>query len=1112
VIWAAEERPADAADKEAFPGSHVFLAEAALVTGSRRTSTIERLAAAIGTGTAFAWVTDDSPPRITTLAHHQGRVQHGVEVPGGLNIPTGARIEIGRHTARVQGAHIAIDGPGAGTLTYAASEGLDAWVRYFFADGTPPQLTGLRYSLFAPRPPAAEVTVDPSRPFDPTRTHATLGAREEPVPTSLRTRWGTVLTIAPRPPDSRFVLAYDPERREAYWTLDGDWNWASHGTEELALLLGLSGTEFVRAPENSILRFVAGAPAFAPTFSRRPPGNSTYPEPLPLRNSAPGVKEPVTTAWMYVEPPPGELSPACYYSQPDLAGLFHAAGSDPFLRALPLVAAQLPPGAVTPYTSPAGFPAAPYAGLERDGQPEELIRRFETDVLSTTRTQIIHGLSRSTPEGPRGLVSTADRPPSTGAAPTGPTGPSAPTGPTGPVTTAVTPQGLLSTLSPDLGTWRRLVLAQTLDGAQQLVFTQVRDKLREALLANQLFLVVHDIERLRRHCSITYQITDHILRLARAEKLPESALKAVEPLRGRVYENSTYFRNALDQVLCGAYPEARRFFLARAELAQLTVDGWTFDLAAWRWADAEAPTVLIIKFADGDLASLIADRSRWTLPAEFNADDGSEAQKLLLRTLQEAEERVVAEPDLQYFVDTVMAGRGEEAHDSWNGVLFLNPAVPAGALPAEVGALAAGLPSGGVRAHHLGVTLSSFERRGDTISLDDSSLFGLLMYEDKKDLVYTGAAYDFKVLSLKVRFANSAVASFSSQVELLVGQLFNELSTLRDSLRGDNVLLNGTLEHGAYRFVSSVRNHFTITSHVLDFVEISRALLVTAPAESTATRTVTRFVFDGKMGFRSLAVADLFGYGPAAPAGEGGLSYSGLMVSMEFDPADPQATRRLGFISGRTTFDVSGSTARAGSLPRRFPVAPAALHQSEPATEGRTPTPADLGFLPVEFDAVGAPGLAGTLGEVWFGLELTMSFGSPGALAPALGFTGSLLLSWAPGTDEPNVAAGLRLPGSSGTSKALTIMGPLKLDIGALSLLRDGDDYMLRMANVALSFMGLRFPSGGRTNAMLFGNPDPDANSTALGWYAAYAKDAQEPEEKAAAPRLRERADEERRS
>jgi len=70
-------------------------------------------------------------------------------------------------------------------------------------------------------------------------------------------------------------------------------------------------------------------------------------------------------------------------------------------------------------------------------------------------------------------------------------------------------------------------------------------------------------------------------------------------------------------------------------------------------------------------------------------------------------------------------------------------------------------------------------------------------------------------------------------------------------------------------------------------------------------------------------------------------------------------------------------------------------------------------------------------------------------------------------------------------------MGPLNLSIGRLTFLYDTatSGYLLTLQNIALSFLGLSFPPGGKTNAVLFGDPDPQGPNTALGWYAAYKKD-----------------------
>jgi len=312
-----------------------------------------------------------------------------------------------------------------------------------------------------------------------------------------------------------------------------------------------------------------------------------------------------------------------------------------------------------------------------------------------------------------------------------------------------------------------------------------------------------------------------------------------------------------------------------------------------------------------------------------------------------------------------------------------------------------------------------------------------------------------------------------------VGQLFGELSVVEGGYHGSNIVFDGTLQSGAYRFVSASTNRFAMTSHVLEAVTITRAAFVTQTDLSAQARTAARFVLDGSLTFRHLEAFDLFGFEP--------LGFSNLLVSMEFDQDNP-ADRSFAFAAGEMALDTARSRARDGSLPRRFPLQLSAMRQSERRTDqsGRpvVAMPPDLGFIPVE-TALGP----GALGPVWFGVELSMSFGSPGALAPRLGFSGALLAAWAPDPTGPNVAVGIRLPGSESGRKSLTIMGPLSLAIGRLDLQHDGDGFLLRLRDVALSFLGLRLPPGGRANAALFSDPDPTALSTSLGWYAAYKKD-----------------------
>jgi hypothetical protein len=205
-----------------------------------------------------------------------------------------------------------------------------------------------------------------------------------------------------------------------------------------------------------------------------------------------------------------------------------------------------------------------------------------------------------------------------------------------------------------------------------------------------------------------------------------------------------------------------------------------------------------------------------------------------------------------------------------------------------------------------------------------------------------------------------------------------------------------------------------------------------------------------------------------------------LLPSRWGAPAASQE-RTFTFEAGQTVFDPSLSSARQQSLYSRFPLQVTGMVQGDAKT-----MPADLGFIQVT-----SPLQAGSLGDVWFGLEMSLSLGSQGSLAAKAGFAATLLAAWAPSADAYNALLAIQLPGSEGGSKNLTIEGPLKLSIGDIALLynKDQQAYLMRFSNIALSFFSLKFPPGGRTNLLLFGDPSPKGANTTLGWYAAYKKD-----------------------
>jgi hypothetical protein len=406
-------------------------------------------------------------------------------------------------------------------------------------------------------------------------------------------------------------------------------------------------------------------------------------------------------------------------------------------------------------------------------------------------------------------------------------------------------------------------------------------------------------------------------------------------------------------------------------------------------------------------------------------------------------------------------------------------------------ALAAGIDESKFKAHHLGVNLSPVQVNGGQIRVRDSSLFGLIFYDQPGDLIFQGSPYDFKVLSLRVLFANSDITAFSSQIELLVGKLFGELSSLVDSQRGDNLILNGVMQKqgGAesYSFNKEGTDEFAVHSHVLDNVIIRKAQFVTLPQAVGSNLISSRFLLWGVMQFKELPELDLLSFG-----GPAGLQFSSLFVSMSYGttgptgPTAPPPTveRSFAFEAGQMVFDLSASGARTHSLYRRFPLQAIGMVQGNAAS-----TPAALGYIAVE-----SPLKAGSLGDVWFGLRMALGLGSQGSLAAKAPFDATLLAAWTPDEQAYNALIAIQLPGSQNGSKSLTIEGPLKLSIGDIALLynKDQQAYLLRFANIALSFLSLKFPPGGRTNVLLFGDPDPKGSDTTLGWYAAYKKDEKE--------------------
>lgn len=1109
-------------------------------------------------GYAWADATDpDAAPHVIAI-DQQGLVAEAARIPlGGPVLCLKAGAPAWRQTLATQfpDAWIELDGArhpveavvdhASGWIGFAvdlANVALAVSVRYFFDQGGPAGLGALRYPVIrvgAPRTERLVGAFHPGRPLDP-RGGLTFAESGSVYRTNLRTTLGQVITITSIGDRSGIGYQWDPQAALFYAVPKGDWQLGvesgSVGEADLSLLFGLSGLEFGRVGATGILRFVANAPAFALGFAGAGAGATGPAGARSMTSNCPGSDYPVTTSWLYpIETVAGPTMglPRGYYSQPQASGLYSPGLTGSFLDVFSPPLGQFAPpadrqpgGATGVLGAPeASFPVAPYAGVDvgpSGSQPAEVYSQFENQLLAPTRFAAIADINFNA-QDPGGL------------APLGATLPSGITEPSGPVVNAVTARGLLSVFSKDRTKWESLNLAQTTSneaGFQELMLTEIDATLRTALLESQLFLVISDPEALQKHASTPYRVSQAVLDVFRSPYGATPALLAkVALLRPPgLYTGRTYFevdaRTALGADFDAPIPTNPRLatppdltwgqlLLREAAVAQLTVNGWTFDLSPTRWADEDGveQTIFILKFTDRSLGEVIEDLGAWTLPNLFNKDP-ARTQARLRQIVQDAREALGrGETEFANFVQNVVdSGATGDNSPPWNGTLFLNAFVPTSQLPPDLEGLAAGISSPDFRAHHFGVDLSPFSVGQGRIWLGDSAVFGLIFYLDPADLVFSGQAYDFKVLSLKILFANSEIVSFASQVELLITQLFGETATLVGGERGNNIVLNGSWQkHGgadSYSFTQQGRSPFAITSKVLDTVVVTKAQFVTEKPHAGSPSSVdvtSRFLLWGAMGFQALKGFDLFSFGPSGAGDRTGtsqLAFSNMFVAMHFDRYEP-TDRTFSFEAGQMSFDASASSARPGGLARRFPLSVSRMLQNTPqAVAGpsgatappppaKTATPAQLGYLPVS-----TPLASGSLGPEWYGLDMSLNLGSRGALAGQAAFTASLLAAWAPSQNAYNVAVGLRLPGSDGRS--IQIAGPLGLDIGKIEMMLNpaDDSYLMRFRNISLGFLGLKFPPGGRSNVLLFGDPDPRSNSSALGWYAAYKKDADKSKDK----------------
>ncbi|HEV2445564.1 MAG TPA: hypothetical protein VGS58_06565, partial [Candidatus Sulfopaludibacter sp.] len=272
---------------------------------------------------------------------------------------------------------------------------------------------------------------------------------------------------------------------------------------------------------------------------------------------------------------------------------------------------------------------------------------------------------------------------------------------------------------------------------------------------------------------------------------------------------------------------------------------------------------------------------------------------------------------------------------------------------------------------------------------------------------------------------------------------------------------------------------FDMTSQVLNAVEIVQGQFITLTAQSTQTDVQSQFVFWGLMDFQSLKGFDAFSFGrESGSSTPAGLNFAKLAVQMSYNPQN-QSPPAFVFDASQISFDMAASTARAASFYSHFPISLASFTQAPAGV-----TPAGQGFMSVQ-----TPLNQSLLSFPWFSLNFNLNLGTTGALAAQAGFVATVTIGWGPNQRDYMVFTGLKLPGSNGPKRAITIEGIFDIGFKTLEIVSipSTSTYILVLYGINFEFLSFQFPPNGQVNFVLFGNPG-QSKGTNLGWYAAYAK------------------------
>lgn len=977
-----------------------------------------------------------------------------------------------------------------------------------------------------PGPLNLDISLDSLHPLDPGRTYFSLIPLNSTAPqfdSTFATARGygvrlTSLAGVGSTPDAGFVFAEQPRfvgaddnvPKDLYLTLQGafsiDWQTVNEpamldatGTSIFRLLCGMSGLEYLGMPSDaaSKLEFIPGQNAYAPLL----PSEATAD---PLTNLG-------TTAWVWASTTDVD-KPVRYYAQPEDAPLYEAPRAPPTdtsdnLGSVFLNFLEVPALLLTQAGRARAFPLAPYHHLAADKIRDA--KKVEAAAIAPVRKQTLLTVD------PQAWMAKADAPTTT-------------------ETVGVTPQGLAVGVAAN-GidfTWSSIANdSDSTSNRPNLIFTKCTGAFRQALQTNRLFMVLANAKVFMKDASVQYKLTPQGIAEIAAESTPpvppkvlEDVTKYFSNLGYPTFENEAEFDAALMRATNFEAEPYKLIFQQQSGLLVPRIGDWFFQMSPRNWNNPQRTerqnAMVIYKFSLGrSLAELTADLPSWTWPeaAAFSEGGSAADAQAELQSIYAQARVSCGDPTSSKCKQSPYGNFIKILDDpNWTGIIAFNVEVPVNQLPAPLQALAAGIDTTKFYAHHVGLTITPYGANPGTLIFGRTSMFGLLDYQDTEDQYFEETIYyAFKVLQLTVGFRNSVMSDFSSKVELYINRLFGMPALLYPTEHGNNVILNGVyqrqidaqgVEHGTYVFTMTDQNTFSIRNAALrNVVLLSTQLVTTRPAdpEHPEQKVISQFQMGGNLYYYEAANVDLFSFGGDPLEEETGLvslsssalRFGNLVVQMEFRMADRRP--EFSFLTETLSFDLENSKARSKALYANFPLKlsgfvatpdPLLQHPPLPPSEATAQSPESLGYV-----SITAGVQQSKLLDPWYGLVFDTDLGTLGALAGSAGVVLKLLLGWSDGgtVDEPAVYVGVRLPGvKDAIGVELPLQGVITLGFRTIEMIVNNDDagtreYMLRLRNFAMRFLGFSFPPG-YNDIYLFGNPD-QSSTTKLGWYAAYS-------------------------